>query len=139
MTMKRMALVLTLAAITAALLALNTGIAGADPVNSKKAEILTISCDDGQTYDVVLPYGGGVSAHILDGTGNIVAKNVTFRAIDPETGEELFSEEYSPGKKVGLEGDLRTCTAGPFTEFDPELGEEITFLITVEALFTPRD
>jgi hypothetical protein len=137
MTMKRMALVLTLAAITAALLALNTGIAGADPVNSKKAEILTISCD-GQPYDVVLSWGGG-SAHILDGTGNIVAKTFTFTAIDPETGEELFSETFSPGKKVGLEGDLRTCTAGPFPEFDPELGEEITFLITVEALFTPRD
>jgi len=138
MTMKRMALFLTLAAITAGLLALNTGIGEADPVNSKKAEVIEISCDDGQTtYDVVLPWGGG-SAHILDGTGNIVAKNFTFTEIDPLTGEELFSEEFSPGKKVGLEGDLRTCTAGPFTEFDPELGEEITFLITVEALFTPR-
>jgi hypothetical protein len=84
---------------------------------------------------VVLPWGGG-SAHILDGTGNIVAKNFTFTEIDPETGEELASETFSPGKKVGLEGDLRTCTAGPFTEFDPELGREITFLITVEALFT---
>ena len=137
MTMKRKALFLTLAAITAALLALNTGIAGADPVNSKKAEVIEISCDDGQTYEVVLPWGGG-SAHILDGTGNIVAKNFTFTQIDPETGEELFSETFSPGEKVGLNGDLRTCTAGPFTEFDPELGEEITFLITVEALFTPR-
>ena len=67
-----------------------------------------------------------------------MAKNFTFTEIDPETGEELASETFSPGKKVGLEGDLRTCTAGPFTEFDPELGREITFLITVEALFTPR-
>jgi hypothetical protein len=52
----------------------------------------------------------------------------------------LFSETFpvGQGNRVGLQDDLITCTAAPETFVDPETGEEITFVISVEAFLTPR-
>jgi hypothetical protein len=137
MTMKRTALVLTLAAIAAAMLVLSPGIAGADPVNSNNAEIFEISCSNGQTYEIVV--AGGIPGHIVDSTGNIIPTEVTFAIIDPETGQVIDSETFSigQGNKQGLQGDLITCETEPLTEVDPETGEEVTFVLTVEAFLTP--
>ena len=117
---------------------LAVGIASADPINGKNAEVLTISCTNGQTYQVVTTSGN--PAHIVGSTGNIIPVEFTFTVTDPDTGEVLFSETGGVGKgnKVGLQGDLITCATEPVTEFIPELGQEGTFLITVEAFLTPR-
>jgi hypothetical protein len=138
MTMKRTALVLTLAAIAAAMLVLSPGIAGADPVNSKNALIFDVSCSNGQTYEIVV--AGGFPGHIVESTGNIIPKELTVETIDPETGQVIDSETFlGQGNKQGLQDDLITCESEPLTEVDPETGEEVTFVITIEAFLTPRD
>ncbi len=129
---------LLLAATMAIAAVLAAGTASADPVNSKNAEIIPITCDNGQSYQVVV--AAGLPGHIVGSTGNIVPVEFTFTAIDPETGEELFSETESigQGNRVGLQDDLITCTTAPETFVDPETGEEMTFVISVEAFLTPR-
>ena len=133
--MKRALLLLATTGITALLA---VGIASADPVNSPNAEIISITCSNGQTYTVVV--AGGNPAHIVGSTRNIIPVEFTVTAIDPETGEELFSETFpvGQGNRVGLQDDLITCTAAPAVFVDPETGEEITFVISVEAFLTPR-
>ncbi len=133
--MKHIALILTAAMILAAF---GSPIAAADPINSKKAEVFQITCDNGQAYEVVV--AGGLPGHIVGSTGNLIPVEFTFTAIDPDTGEILFSETAAVGKgeKKGLQRDLITCTTAPQTFVDPETGEPITFIITVEAFLTPR-
>ncbi len=133
--MKRMALVLAVAMVLAVF---GSGIAAADPINSKNAEVFQITCDNGQSYQVVVV--AGLPAHIVGSSRNIIPVEFTFTATDPDTGEVLFSDTVpvGKGKKTGLQGDLITCTAGPFTEFVPELGQEVTFFVKVEAFLTPR-
>jgi hypothetical protein len=130
-----MALVLAVAMVLAVF---GSGIAAADPINSKNAEVFRVTCDNGQTFQVVVV--AGLPAHIVGSSRNIIPVEFTFTATDPDTGEVLFSdtEPVGKGKKTGLQGDLITCTAGPFTEFVPELGQEVTFFIEVEAFLTPR-
>jgi hypothetical protein len=129
---------LLLAATMAIAAVLAAGTASADPVNSKNARIIPITCDNGQSYQIVVV--AGLPGHIVGSTGNIVPVEFTFTAIDPETGEELFSETESigQGNRVGLQDDLITCTTAPVTFVDPETGEEMTFVISVEAFLTPR-
>ena len=132
--MKRALLLLATTVITALLA---VGIASADPVNNPNAEIITITCDNGQSYEVLI--ATGLPAYIVDSTGNIIPAEVIFTQIDPETGEELFSDTVpiGQGDRVGLQDDLITCTTPRFTEVDPETGEEITFVLSVEAFLTP--
>ena len=115
-----------------------SGIAAADPINSKNAQVFPVTCSNGQTYTVVTT--GGLPGHIVGSTRNIIPVEFTFTATDPDTGEVLFSETepVGKGKKKGLQEDLITCTAGPFTEFVPAFGQEVTFFIGVEAFLTPR-
>ena len=133
--MKRMALVLAVAMVLAVF---GSGIAAADPINSKNAFVFPVTCSNGQTYTVVTT--GGIPAHIVGSTRNFIPVEFTLTAIDPETGEELFSETFpvGQGNRVGLQDDLITCTAAPAVFVDPETGEEITFVISVEAFLTPR-
>jgi hypothetical protein len=131
---KRTALVLAVAMVMAVF---GGGIAAADPINSKNAEVFQITCDNGQTYRVVTT--GGIPAHIVDSSRNIIPVQFTFTAMDPNTGEVVFSEtEPVRGKKTGLQGDLITCETAPQTFEDPETGETITFVIEMEAFLTPR-
>ena len=133
--MKRMALVLAVAMVLAVF---GSGIAAADPINSKNAEVFQVTCDNGQTFQVVVV--AGIPGHILGSTRNIIPVEFTFTAIDPVTEEVLFTETegVGQGKKVGLQDDLITCTTAPQTFVDPETGEEITFVLSVEAFLTPR-
>ena len=133
--MRRALMLATTMSITALLV---VGIASADPVNAKKAEVFTISCTNGQTYQVVT--AGGIPGHIVGSTGNIIPVEFTFTATDPDTGEVLFSETVpvGMGNKVGLQGDLITCTTAPEVFEDPGTGELVEFVITVEAFLTPR-
>ncbi len=133
--MKRIALVLAVAMVMAVF---GSGIAAADPINSKNAEVFQVTCDNGQTYRVVT--AGGLPGHIVGSSRNIIPVEFTFTAINPATGEVLFSETepVGKGKKTGLQKDLITCETVPQTFEDPETGETITFVITVEAFLTPR-
>ena len=129
-----MALVLAVAMVLAVF---GSGIAAADPINSKDPDVFQVTCDNGQTYRVVATVG--IPAHIVGSTRNIIPVQFTFTAIDPDTGEVIFSEtEPVRGKKKGLRGDLITCDTPPQTFEDPETGETVTFFLTVEAFLTPR-
>jgi len=130
--------IILLVAVSMIMAIVGSGIAAADPINSKNAEVFQVSCDNGQTFRVVT--AGGLPGHILGSTRNIIPVEFTFTAIDPDTGEVLFTETegVGQGKKVGLQDDLITCTTAPQTFVDPETGEEITFVISVEAFLTPR-
>ncbi len=132
---KRIALVLAVAMVMAVF---GSGIAAADPINSKNAEVFQITCENGQTFEVVVV--AGLPAHIVGSSRNIIPVEFTFTATNPDTGEVLFSDTapIGQGNRVGLQDDLITCTAGPFTEFVPELGQEVTFFVEVEAFLTPR-
>jgi hypothetical protein len=131
--MRRIVSVLVTAVIMALL---GVGVALADPINSKKAITFTVNCE-GETFRVVEPFGAGGAVHILGDKRNIVVKEITFTAKDPDTGEVLDTATFATGKKVGLQGELVTCTRDPFTVIDPELGE-IEILADARVLFTPR-
>ncbi len=130
--------IILLVAVSMIMAIVGSGIAAADPINSKNAEVFQVTCDNGQTFRVVT--AGGIPGHILGSTRNIIPVEFTFTAIDPVTEEVLFTETegVGQGKKVGLQDDLITCTTAPQTFVDPETGEEITFVISVEAFLTPR-
>jgi len=132
--MKRTALVLAVAMV---LVALGSGVAAADPVNSKKAEYFDLTCDNGQEFTVVAT--GGNLAHIVDTTGNIIRTSDTVTATDPVTGEVLFSETHTnKGNRDGLDDDLVTCSTELGTYFVPELGQEVTVVGTLVGFLTPR-
>ena len=135
--MKRIALVLALVAMIMA--TLGSGLAAADPLNSPQADTVTLACTNGQTYQVVRQ-GGLPQLHIVGSTGNFILTEVTFAAIDPDSGEILFSgtESVGQGNKTGLQGELITCTAPPETLVDPATGEPFTFVVTAEGFLTPR-
>ena len=135
--MKRIALVLALVAMIMA--TLGSGLATADPLNSPQADTVTLTCTNGQTYQVVRQ-GGLPQLHIVGSTGNFILTEITFTAIDPDTGEILFSgtESRGQGNKAGLQGELITCTAPPETLVDPATGEPFTFVVTAEGFLTPR-
>ena len=135
--MKRIALVLALVAITMA--TLGSGLAAADPLNSPQADTVTLTCSNGQTYELIRQ-GGLPQLHIVGDTGNFILAEITFTAIDPDTGEILSSgtESIGQGNKKGLEGELITCTAAPEELVDPATGETFTFVVTAEGFVTPR-
>ena len=136
--MKRIALVLALVAMIMA--TLGSGLATADPLNSPQADTVTVTCSNGQTYQLARQ-GGLPQLHIVGSTGNFILTEITFTAIDPDTGDTLFSgtESVGQGNKQGLQGELITCTAPPEQLVDPETGETLTFVVTAEGFLTPRE
>ena len=138
--MKRIVLVLALVAMIMA--TLGSGLAAADPLNSPQADTVTLTCgSNGETFEIeVVRQGGLPHLHIVGSTGNFILTEITFTAIDPDTGEILFSgtESIGQGNKAGLQGELITCTAPPETLVDPATGEPFTFVVTAEGFLTPR-
>lgn len=135
--MRRLALAVAVAMIMATF---GGGIAAADPVNSKQAHIIPVTCSNGQAYQVIV-VAAGLPAHIVGSNSNVIPTEFTFTYIDPDTGEVLFSETkrtVGQGLKVGPQDDLITCTGAPETFVDPETGETIAFVLSVEAFLTPR-
>jgi hypothetical protein len=132
--MKRIALVLAMAMVLAAL---GSGVAAADPVNSKKAESFDLTCENGLECTVVAT--GGNPGHIVDSTGNFIPTSDTVIATDPVTGEVLLSETHAvKGKQVGLHDDLITCSTDLGMLFVPELGQGATVVVMFEGYLTPR-
>jgi hypothetical protein len=132
--MKRIALVL---AMTMVLAALGSGVAAADPVNSKKAEFFDLTCENGLEFTVVAT--GGNPGHIVGSTGNFIPTSDTVVATDPVTGEVLFSETHAvKGKQVGLHEDLITCSTDLGTLSVPELEQEVAVVVMFEGYLAPR-
>jgi hypothetical protein len=125
-----------LAATMAIVAVLAVGMASADPVNSKKAPIVTFNCG-GEQVRVTFLLNPSVVFNVVDTTGNFVLTEGTATFTDPETGkvvEDPFT--IGQGKKTGLQGSLTTCTTS-FTFEDPELGPfPVDFTFT--GFFTPR-
>lgn len=119
------------------LMLLGIGVAAADPANSPNAEYFDISCENGQTYEIVV--GSGNPGHIVDGNGLLMPVAFTFTGWDAATGDVIFSESSTLGNghRYGVQDGLMTCQTEVITEVDPDLGE-IAFQITVEAFLTPR-
>lgn len=137
---KRTALILVTAAMLAALAAA-AGVAGADPVNSKNAQIFTIDCGGEQVTVATIFNNNAVVVNVVGTMGNFVATRIegTVTFTDPETGDVVEEEIVDPigkGKKKGLGRSLTTCDTTLSFE-DPELGT-ITVDLTVTGFFTPR-
>ncbi len=137
---KRTALILVTAAMLAALAAA-AGVAGADPVNSKNAQIITIDCGGEQVTVASIFNNAAVVVNVVGTTGNFVLTRLegTETFTDPETGEMVedeFVDTIGKGGKRGLERSLTTCDTTLSFE-DPELGT-ITVDLTVTGFFTPR-
>ena len=137
---KRTALMLVTAALLAALAAA-AGVAGADPVNSKNAQIITLDCGGEEVTVATVLQSGAVAVNVVGTTGNFVATRIAGTATftDPETGEVVEDEFVDPigkGKKRGLGRSLTTCDTTVSFE-DPEVGT-VTVDLTVTGFFTPR-
>ena len=134
--LKRVALALTVVMVLAALC---SGVAAADPINSKNAEFFDLTCSNGQEFTIG-GTGAGNGGHIVGTNGNFIITEGTVMATDPDTGEVLYSETdpVGQGKRVGLDDDLINCTAELGTYYVPLLGQVATVSATVEGFLTPR-
>ena len=130
-----------LAATMAIVAVLAVGMASADPVNSKKAPIVTLNCG-GEQVRVTFLLNPSVVFNVVDTTGNFVLTRVegTETITDPVTGEVIseveFDETIGKGEKKGLQGSLTTCET-TLTIEDPEVGT-VTVDFTFTGFFTPR-
>jgi hypothetical protein len=106
------------AVLALAALALAQG-ALADPVNAKNALVIPATCDNGQSYEVVVNGNGEFSpGHILGSTSVFVpeAFNITFEFTP--TGGPTESETDTAAKN-NVHGDVVTCSID-FTQEFPE-------------------
>jgi hypothetical protein len=130
-----------LAAATAIVAVLAAGMASADPVNSKNAQIITLDCGGEEVTVATVFQSRAVAVNVVGTTGNFVATRIegTATFTDPETGEvveEEFVDRIGKGKKKGLGRSLTTCDTTLSFE-DPEVGP-VTVDLTVTGFFTPR-
>ena len=129
-----------LAATMAIMAVLAAGIASADPVNSKNAQIFTFDCGDEQVTVASNINNSAVVVNVVGTTGNFVATRIegTATFTDP-AGEVVFEDEcmdrVGQGQKKGLQGSLTTCDTTLTCE-DPE--GTLTLDLTVTGFFTPR-
>ncbi len=130
-----------LAATMAIVAVLAVGMASADPVNSKKAPIVTFDCGGEQVTVVSVVTSSAVAVNVVGTTGNFVATQIagTVTITDP-TGEVFeeppFDQTVGQGEKKGLQGSLTTCDT-TITFEDPEVGT-VTVDFTFTGFFTPR-
>ena len=130
-----------LAAATAIVAVLAAGMASADPVNSKNAQIFTFDCGGEEVTLVAIGNSNGAAFSVVDTTGNFVLTRIegTETYTDPETGEVVEHEFDIPtgkGKREGLQGSLTTCNDSGSFEV-PGLGT-VTVDLTLTGFFTPR-
>jgi hypothetical protein len=100
------------------------GTAGADPVNAKKAQVITeVTCVDGQSFDIVTNGNGAfTAAHDLNSTATIIPfafGEFSGTLTDPD-GNVVDSFTDPPvAKKPAAHHDQLEC-AFSFSETDPE-------------------
>ena len=121
-------------------------IASADPINNPNSNMVTVSCDNGQTYTVASNEKGNFTPG-LDVDSTMVGQpwSFTFTATQVSTGTVVFSQTVYKGggnaQANGFEGKLLTCSGDMGTFVDPsnpQLGLLDQTLQVVIAL-TPRN
>ena len=127
-----------LAATMAIVAVLAAGMASADPVNSPKAPIVTLDCDNGEEVTVTFLLNPSKVFSVVGTTGNFVLTEGTSILTDLTTGE-VFGGPFTvgQGKREGLpEDSLTTCTT-TFEFDDPKFGPTEVEL-TGTGFFVPR-
>lgn len=130
----------TAAGILAAFSVVGTALGA--PSNSKNAETISLECDNGETYEVVVNgYGEWTPGHIVGG-GIIIptAMEYTGTYTDPEGNEFPVEGSGVKGKgkgKAGQRHEAVTCTFEIFFE-DPDTLESYESVGTVEGFLIAR-
>jgi hypothetical protein len=110
----------------------------AEPQKNQISVPVTCQVDD-QTVTYKLVFNGeGNAGQVLEfsGPNNIIPKRYVITYLDPKSGEEIATDEFNQGKRVG-QGDLIQC-AGQITTEIFGLGR-VTAVFEFEGLITPRD
>ncbi len=133
----RIVALLATIAITSLLAA---GIASADPVNSKNAQVLTFDCGGTQVSVVTIVHNQASVGNVVGSTSNFVTVSGegTLTFTDPESGQmviEPFVLRVGQGLRTGQEDELTTCTT-TFIAQDPVLGP-VTYDAAITGFFTP--
>jgi hypothetical protein len=106
----------------------------ADPVNAKNAQLIPASCDNGQSYQVVVNGNGEFTpAHDLASTSVFVPQSFNLTFEFTPTGGETESETDTSAKH-NVHGNLTTCSID-FTQTFPE--GSFHLFGTVIGFFTP--
>jgi hypothetical protein len=110
------------------------GTVAAAPINNPGAQVITVDCDNGQQYMVIIGVGGngrgtdGVPAFILDSNSHLMPVQFTFS--DPAIGLNQIST-VGQGNRTGQQNSLMACRAS-FPD-----GQGGSILLTVVARLTP--
>ena len=136
--MQRVALLLAATSVITALL--GVGIASADPVNSKHAQIFTLNCGGEEVTVVTLENNNATVLNVVEGTSNFHITELTFTGTDQDTGDIVFSDTVSVGQgnRTGQQDELTTCTTPLGTFEDEDTGHTIEVVASAEGFFTPR-
>ena len=134
---RRITLLLATMAI-AAILAM--GIASADPLNSKNAQVFAFDCGGEEVSVATIINSQASVGNVVGSTSNFVTTRGegTLSYTDPESGQtvvEPFVLTVGQGNRTGQEGELTTCTT-TFTAQDPVLGP-VTYDVEITGFFTP--
>ena len=134
--MKRALLLLAATMVITTLLAV--GIASADPVNSPNAQTYTLNCGGEEVTFVTIGFNRAPLANVVEGTSNFRFTEITTTFTNLDTGE-VFTDTFATGQgnRTGLQDDLVTCAAPEVTFVDPETGETIHGVLSIEGFFTP--
>src|SRR4051812_12002148 len=114
--LKRCGIIITV--VTLGALALAQG-AMADPVNAKQSQVIPASCDNGQSYEVVVNGNGEFTpGHVVGSTSMFIpqAFDLTFE-FTPTGGSP--ESETDTSAKHNVHGDVTTCSID-FTQTFPE-------------------
>lgn len=123
--------------------------ATADPVNAKNSTTIPLTCDDGQTYQVVVSGNGRFTpAHVIGSTAVFVPVafgDITGTALP--SGEPAFVEPpATKGQSAKNRNNLTTCSFVATFPVSPEEAEEfglpagtttVRVVGTVTGFFTP--
>jgi len=109
--------------------------AAADPINAKNSLTFPVTCDDGQTVQIVLNGNGAFTpAHVVGSTAVFIpqAFDVTFEFTPPGGPTQ---SETDTSSKHNVHGDLVTCSFD-VTQTFPE-GGTIHLFGSATGFFTP--
>jgi hypothetical protein len=119
---------------------LATGIASADPLNSKNAQVFPFDCGGEVVSVVTIINSQGSVGNVVGSTSNFVTTRGegTLAYTDPGSGQKVvepFVLTVGQGNRTGQEGKLTTCNT-TFTDQDPLLGP-VTYDVEITGFFTP--
>ena len=143
----RQAYILSAMLFTAVLCVSGIGLATAEPQKNQIVVQVTKEqpCTNGQSYTFVIN-GMSKTGHVVPNDTevdvlkvrnvNVVVKQFTVEYFDIRSGEKVGSDVYDAGNKVGLQGDLISCSGTTRTELQG-LGP-VDAVFVFQAFVTPR-